>query len=483
MTTNQDEWSSVSVALLKNPYDFKLWQKLVYSAESQNGLINKNSNQVEIENLRKSYESFLSRYPFLLRYWMSYALWERRLDHNDKAAEIFLRALRFGGYDVTLWVTYLKFKIETLTNNIGDILKLFEAARQNIGYNYQSFEFYSLYLEFLNTYADQTNNFRKKSIMLLRIMLEVPLYNFSAAYEKIFDFVSSKSSTIDDFSQFMHASNLAALKKSSQNNKKVIQEQLEKVVADAYVVNQSKSFELFGFERSLVNNESVHEASSISLNQIETWANYLNFVEYTYPFDYVMQLYERALLSTCNHQKIISKYVDYCVIKGKLLQASNILCKTMPSSDRSASVWALLRLIDLEIATGSVLKAKDLISKYISVNSDVPNSVFEKLMQIEAFIKANDEDHLCTLTHEIIVATKSPIFLEKLTKLPVSDTKQKEFFLRFVGKGKTDSYIALAGTIELSKYAFFWAKLRELCDDSDLEGITFPQPSNRPHDS
>ena len=65
----------------------------------------------------------------------------------------------------------------------------------------------------------------------------------------------------------------------------------------------------------------------------------------------------------------------------------------------------------------------------------------------------------------------------------MSDAKQKEFFLRFVSKGKTDSNIALAGTIELAKYAFFWTKLRELCDDSDLEGITFPQSSNRPHDS
>ncbi|GEQ71698.1 hypothetical protein JCM33374_g5384 [Metschnikowia sp. JCM 33374] len=475
MTELQGNWNSISITLLKDPHDVRLWQSLVHSAESQNGLINKTSNHVEVQNLRTSYESFLERFPFYLKYWMAYALWERRLNNNDRAEIVFSRALQFGQHDVTLWVAYLKFKIETLTNNIGDVLQLFEAARLKIGYHYHSFEFYQLYQKFLNTYADNTNSFRKKSILLLRVMLEIPLYNYSASYDQIISFLSSPSTTIEDLSSFMHETALKALKKSSQNNKRLIQADLEKIIADAYIVNQAKSYQLFNYEILVTSNSSSCGAASISVDQLETWDNYLNAIESTYPFDYVAQLFERSLLSTGNNSKIVIKYFNFCFASRKFTKARNVLRKTMSTLERNASIQLLLCLTDLEIATGSVLLAKDMISRYISVNNNVPDSIFEKLLQIEALISSNDEEYLCNLVHEIMVVTNSPAFFEKISKFPISRTNLKNFFLQYVCKTPEERHGKLAASMDLKSRGFFWKILKNITSETDLEGISVPQ--------
>lgn len=72
----------------------------------------------------------------------------------------------------------MKFKIETISNNIDSILKLFEKSRSFIGFHFYSSEFYELYLEFLDNYKNDNNEFEKKYFILLRIILEIPLYNY-----------------------------------------------------------------------------------------------------------------------------------------------------------------------------------------------------------------------------------------------------------------------------------------------------------------
>lgn len=474
MTKQLDDWDSISLSLLKDPHDFQKWQSLVHFAESQSGLINKTLNHVEIQNLRKSYEAILEKYPFLLKYWISYALWERKLDHNDKAELIFTRALQVGGHDVTLWVTYLKFKIETLTNDIHQLLELFETARLKIGFHYQSFEFYELYLKFLDTYADKTNNFRKKYILLLRVMLEIPFYNYAAAFELIMEFISPSNSTIEDLSLFMHSSNLKDLKNQFQNNKKLILEAIQKVLADAYVVNQAKSYELFAYERLITGGLNIHKLGPVSLNQLENWDNYLNFVELTYPSDYVSQLYERSLLDTGNDPNIVMKFVTFCIHAGKINKARNILRKALPKTERNVSVKLLVRLCDLEIATGNILMAKDMISRYILVNTSVSNCIFEKLMQIEALISLNDEEYLCNLAYEIMLATNSPVFFEKLLNFPISKSAIKSFFLRFVKEELKETYGKLAASMDIKNYDFFWKELKKIANDADLEGVQLP---------
>ncbi|OBA22920.1 hypothetical protein METBIDRAFT_76069 [Metschnikowia bicuspidata var. bicuspidata NRRL YB-4993] len=397
MTVQQDDWNSVSLSLLKNPHDLHLWQSLIHCAESQEGLINKTLNHIAVQNLRKSYDAFLERHPFLLKYWIAYALWERQFNENDKAELVFLRALDFGGHDITLWISYLQFKIETLTNNVDQILLLFEAARSKIGYHYHSFEFYQLYLKFLNTYADEKNGFTRKSIFLLRIMLEIPLYNYSSAFDLIFELVSSPSVTIDDISSFMNATNLKALKKLTQNNKKLILEAIKRFLADAYIVNQAQSLELFAYERLIAGTSRNQNVASVSLDRLETWYNYLAFVECSFPYEYVVQIFERSLLSTGNHHSIVLMYANFCINKGKINKARNLIRRSLPMKARMASVDLIICLADIEIATGCILMAKDLICRYILVNSEVLYRIFEKLMQIEALVNPNDEEYLCTV--------------------------------------------------------------------------------------
>lgn len=112
-------WSDISTQLLKNPYNLKLWEKLVEAAESNNGnRINKISSRQEVDLLRASYENLLNKYPLLVNYWIRYAEWEFKLGNTQIANEIYEKSLLNLSYSIELWISYLNFKIKTIDSDV-----------------------------------------------------------------------------------------------------------------------------------------------------------------------------------------------------------------------------------------------------------------------------------------------------------------------------------------------------------------------------
>ena len=53
--------------------NFEIWEKLVRTAESLEGGINRNSSPQAITSVRNVYDRFLAKFPLFFGYWKKYA--------------------------------------------------------------------------------------------------------------------------------------------------------------------------------------------------------------------------------------------------------------------------------------------------------------------------------------------------------------------------------------------------------------------------
>lgn len=421
LTQVNPEWHSVSLELLKRPYEFELWQKLIHHAEYYNGsILDKTASDAQVHLLEVSYESLLLRFPLLSKYWSAYAEWEFKLGLIHKANSIYLRGVTYVGYDVNYWVDFLRFKLRVVGDNTNELLELFEEARFKIGFNYHASDFYLLYLTFLQSYSTTENLYDKKAVWLFRSVTEIPLYNYSTLYKEFFRIIGPDSLKFDTLRYLLPVSQEKQWKTQSKNNIVAISKKLEKVFADAYVVLQYQSFQLYSFEKDLI--PHLHFSSNIlSTKEIEIWIRYLDFAEQKYPFPFVYQLYEKCLISTAKYTILVSKFADYLLLKGKFNLFRQVLKRFMVINHNRNNFELLIRLIDIELYLGHHLKARDIVVNYLEINENSPNRVYLKLLEIESLLHHGDEDYLCGLVLQISIHTKSLEFIDFLFTSRVSD--------------------------------------------------------------
>lgn len=416
MTTNDDvtDWQSASLALLKEPHDFSLWQKLIYSAEYPEGrLLDVTSSELQKAQLRQSYESLLRKYPLLSKYWIAYSLWERKLGDDLRAEEIFNDGLRFVALDLTYWVAYLTFKVETISGNIKQVFELFEEARQVIGFHYYAFEFYALYINFLKTYATSENDFENKLALLLRLLMDIPLYDNAEMFKEILSFIEPKQHSFKHLTYFLGEDVLKSIRKDSKNNSNIISKKIGKIVSDAFVVAQYKCFDLYAFEKDIKMPISCG-LNKLAASERDNWEKYLTYVELNYPFSYVGQLFERVLLLMSQFSNFYTQYANYLISHRKFEAASVVLQRGVSILSNEGTLMVLLQLIDLQLYLGHVKRARDLVASYIMTNKNVPAKMYGKLLEIEALMSLNEGTYMLQLAKEITDASTSKTLSEKI---------------------------------------------------------------------
>ena len=467
--TNEDpnDWKSVSLALLKDPHDFLLWQLFVYCAEYQNeALLDSTSTKAQQDLLRHSYDALLRKYPCLSKYWIAYAQWEWKFGSASRADTVFRRGLRTLALDVHYWLAYLTFRVETISEDVMEVAEVFEAARENIGFHYYAYEFYSLYSSFLKTYATAENKFEDKLALLLRLIMEIPLYDYAALFRYILSFIEQKNTSFKHLTHFVGESTLKSIRKECQNNSSLIHKKIHKYVCDAYIVAQYKSYELFKFEKAIPSSVSF-TLDKVPVIARETWEQYLVFSEFNYPYQYVVQLYERCIYLK-GTADAVERYTDYLVSRQKYALARSVLQKGIALYPVQKSSILLCRLVDLEICMGRVVRARDLIASFLMCNKSSPVHVYDKLLEVEALVSRNDEEHICSLVKEIISVTKSNSYFRKIRNFALSKERRGDFYLQYVADGT-------AREMDLENCEAFWKGLRENADESKIASVKFPE--------
>ncbi|KAI5969650.1 hypothetical protein CANMA_001313 [Candida margitis] len=427
------KWTDVSIELIKDPDSFELWQQLIISAEhnDKNG-ISKSTPPPQLQTLRTSYDRFLTKYPYMYKYWIRYAEWEFKLTDVSTAIKLYEDAFQHLNYCIELWVNYLQFRINTITDNVEQVLGLFEKARGLIGNHFYAYEFYTLYLSFLESYATEENQYRRKYFTLMRIVLDVPLYHYEYFYKKYFELIARVGGGGDaklhsDLQYIVPASEL-------QRQSKNLQQQLKKTFTDSYITIQYKVYELYHFEKRF--KRHYNDVKYISRQQLDAWLQYFDFLELKkYPQSYIELDYWRYLYIAANYPESWIKFADYFVFHGKYNSARQLLIRGWKYLGH---YQVLIKLIDLEIFLKQFVRAKELLITYLKYTVSIPIPIYEKLICIERIFNDND-DHILNLFKLIIEDTQIDWFFNVLTYYAI-DKQKKLAFLEEMSDFKGQKY-------------------------------------------
>lgn len=428
----EDEWQDVSKRLLKDPFNFALWQQLIYDAETHNTSEGLGYSRIEI--VRNTYQAFLARYPLFSKYWSTFAKWELKFGSRERASKIFLEGMNFVSFDIDYWVTYLAFKLESITNDTREVLKLFEEGRYKIGFSYYSSGFYSLYFSFLKCYATEENRYMDKYAILLRQVIELPIYDNLVFFKELVQYISRQSLTNSELQLLIPDYQLKEFKEKEKNSLPAVAKKLERSFDEIFAISQYEAYQIYQFELH-IGKHLQYNLLQMSCGEIESWKLYLDFVQQNYPFCFLQQLYERLLLVSGNSSEFAIRYFDLLLLLNRRSQARSVLERISTFASTRQIFESLIRLVDLEINQNNLNRARDLIVNYLEVNQDVPLAAYEKLVQLESLANPRDDGtYLCKLTSEIVMKTYSSQCLINLKNYRINRTVVVNFLSLYLDK-------------------------------------------------
>lgn len=361
-------------------------------------------------------------------------------------------------YCIELWINYLNFKINTISNNLLDILNIFESARSKIGLHFYSNEFYQLYLDFLTHYSNFDNdkyNFKLKKLLLLRMIIEIPCYNYQSNFEAFLTCLNDEV-TFQDLPNLIPEHDLSHLKQIYKNDLKLVKSKLKTIFTNTYITTQFKTYQLFRFEKKFSHLNFIPD-SSISINEFNNWLNYLDFIQLNkFSNGFVILAYERCLLANSTNPKIWLRYSDYYISKNKFNSSKQILNRGIKLSNNIQTL--LIKLIDLEIYTKNILKAKNLCLNYLKKNYNIPLQIYEKLINLEHLIN-NNESYLIDLFDELIDETGNDWFFKIIPNYSINCDLIFEFFNKHLTKFNHSSYYWNAFIFIMIKFNKFDSKI------------------------
>ena len=290
----------------------------------------------------------------------------------------------------------------------------------------------------LENYQTETENFKLKYYVLLRIIVEIPLYHYEYFYKKLFDTfaeIGNDEKRANELVPLVVPEKELKNYKTSENKQLALH--LKKTFVDAYLTTQFKVYELFNFEKHIT--RQYYDTSSISSQQLENWDMYLDFLELReYPNDYIIFTYERCLIPTASYARFWTKYSDYYINQGNHLKAAEVLVRGYNYSGQHS---LLLKLVDLQIYLHNFTKARDMILAFIKTNASVPLPIYEKLINIERFLHPGDNDYIIGLFREIIRETQNEWLFQHLLYYSIPNELKKELLDEFETFKESPIYI------------------------------------------
>ncbi|ODV62935.1 mRNA splicing protein PRP42 ASCRUDRAFT_31254, partial [Ascoidea rubescens DSM 1968] len=394
---SKSEYNEVALQLVTDPDNYDLWVKLLTAAENLNGGICKKSSNDDIALLYVSYKRFLDKFPLYEKFWIIFANWFFKLGQINQADLIFLNALKFIPSSVLIWENYLKFKILTVHNTDGIdrykfIKRLFLKAELKIGLHYLSTDFWDLYLKFEEENNENSADKKFQIYLILRKLIELPIYGFSKYYEKFMNFLDLNLN-LKDVSTYVTNKDLIKLgytnqslqlllKKDSTNSDfssdipkilKDIKNKIKKIYTDLYITVQYEVFKIYEFEKKIVH--PYFHTTYLSKQELLIWESYLNYYEldtlnYT---NFIVQnfhkkiqtIYERCLISTALYDKYWLRYANYYINLNEFENSKNILLRSIFHLPKT-SIKVKLKLVLVELYQKNYFRVNDIIIDLLS---------------------------------------------------------------------------------------------------------------------
>lgn len=396
--TLDDTWVRHTKEVLTGETSFAKWKELITYTEGLNGGVSKNSSDVDKFLLIKSYENLLDRYPYLEHYWTDFAQWYFKLGLTLESVQIYEKLLDTLPHSLVIWIKYIEFIMFIKSSSTKEVMTYFERARKAIGYHYFSDKFYDLYLSYL-----WQNELYLNYFSLLRKIIELPIYMYSKFQEKWFKHIEN-----EDLKKFQYIINRKDLQSKYNLNYQDLydtqtlndlRKKLRKLFIDMYITTQFHSFQLYQFEKPLLQNH-YDPTKPVSDSLVASWLRYLEFKE-TYiismttnqdKLDYysqVVQLYERCILILPTNNKIWLKFINFEISNSNLDKLIELCIRARLVLRNDSKI--ILKLAQLYVFTEQIVEARDLIF-YLYNNNSQDFEIFLMLLNLERMTQANDLD-------------------------------------------------------------------------------------------
>lgn len=339
-------FSTLSLQVTKYPKTLFHWEKLINHLISQASPINKSLDPRIHELISSSYSSMLFNFPFLENYYIDYALFEYKLGNISTMHKIFRRGLQaFDQKSLLLWVSYLKICNEIVIDN-KQLFKKYESAEHHVGLHYFAGEFWQLYLEQVKERCKTKNRY----FIILRKVLEIPLYSFSKFYALWLHEVEE----IKDLSELAYIASKEDLKKKlkidtcykGRRGPYLLEakKSIRKFTKELYLVTQYQTLELYNlYESKITTHYYISTEALITSKEIRTWEQYLDYVINMDNETSTYILFHRAMIPLAHYELVWIKFATWLIDrKENYLDAKNILVKGLRFSLKKANILKLL---------------------------------------------------------------------------------------------------------------------------------------------
>lgn len=390
-----EKFSSLTLNVTKYPKTLYHWETLLNFLITKASPINKLLDPQLYELIISTYENILQNFPYLENYHVDYALFEYKLSHIKKMFKIFNRALlTFHNRSLLIWLQYLKICNELLWDN-KELFKHYERAEKFIGLHYFSGEFWNLYLEQIKLRCSDNN---RKYLILLRKIIELPIYNFSKYFALWLQEID-KVKDLKELTKFVSKEDLINKLRIDINykgrrgpylleSKKII----KKFTKELYMVVQFQSLEIYSlFESNLQTHYYTSCDQLINVQQIDTWIRYLDFTINLNIESLVHLNFQRALITLANYDTIWIKYAKWVIeSKEDYLSAKGILYEGLKFSLKKNNI--LKFLYSLLVKMDGLNELNDILNQISkSFNNSIENSddfeIFWDYLQFNIFLQ------------------------------------------------------------------------------------------------
>eukprot|EP00735_Rhodelphis_limneticus_P006669 TRINITY_DN19100_c0_g1::TRINITY_DN19100_c0_g1_i1::g.13871::m.13871 TRINITY_DN19100_c0_g1::TRINITY_DN19100_c0_g1_i1::g.13871 ORF type:complete len:631 (+),score=178.25,sp/Q86UA1/PRP39_HUMAN/28.52/1e-65,TPR_14/PF13428.1/9.7,TPR_14/PF13428.1/2.6e+02,TPR_14/PF13428.1/0.76,TPR_14/PF13428.1/10,TPR_14/PF13428.1/0.0059,TPR_14/PF13428.1/1.1e+02,TPR_14/PF13428.1/5.9e+03,TPR_14/PF13428.1/2.6e+03,TPR_14/PF13428.1/7.1e+02,Suf/PF05843.9/1.7e-07,Suf/PF05843.9/18,Suf/PF05843.9/4.4,Suf/PF05843.9/0.015,TPR_16/PF1 len=341
-------WETVN----KNKNDWDSWVKLLSMAEQQGN----------IEKIRKYFDAFLKNYPLCYGYWEKYATMENVHSGVEQAISVYERGVVAVSRSVDLWTRYVSFLCVHKASEPDVVRNLFERAVEVCGDNWLSHQLLDKYLEFENSQEEY-----HKVAMLYKRILSLPIQELDRYYEGYKQFASMRQA--DDVMTAEERQSFEIIK-VLKTEEAVIAEKVDRVSVardQLYYYTKEDQYKISTYEAGL--RRFYFHIKPLDEGQLNTWRQYLTYMENEGDYTRAVRLYERAMVPLCYYTEFWNRYASFVERKGKREDARKIYERAIVAvRGRSACHLQYAEFLEGE---GSLEEARDMYKKALQINPNV----------------------------------------------------------------------------------------------------------------
>ncbi|KAI9854568.1 MAG: hypothetical protein M1824_000275 [Vezdaea acicularis] len=309
------ELKKLYAEVISNTDSFENWEKLVRTAESLEGGLNRNSSPQSIAATREVYDRFLAKFPLLFGYWKKYGDLEFSIAGTEAAEMVYERGVASITNSVDLWTNYCSFKVET-SHDPDVIRELFERGASCVGLDFLAHPFWDKYLEF-----EERLEAWDRIFAILDRVVHIPMHQYARYFERFRQLAQTRpldqllpEDTLSQFRQEIETEMVAAgqtiqLKGSEQELEQKMRSRIDNFHLEIFARTQTETTKRWTYEQEI--KRPYFHVTELDEAQLVNWRKYLDFEEVEGAYTRTQFLYERCLVTCAFYDEFWYRYARW----------------------------------------------------------------------------------------------------------------------------------------------------------------------------